>query len=193
VQIGKALLRAKRYLGHGEFIRWVEGEAGIPARSAQTYMRVGRWVADKSVAVAHLPPTVLYVLSSPSTPEAVVLDVLKRVDAGERVPPIAVIRREASEVRQAKRGRHVAPVPASSDQRAGADDPEVKELLREALGLVAHRLTADEFDRFRDIMTCSTVLDDPMLARNMLAAFSTLERSIPGRSERGLTFMAVVS
>src|SRR5436305_1571476 len=48
IQIGKALLEAKHHLSHGAFLPWVECEVGIPARTAQVYMRSANWAAGKS-------------------------------------------------------------------------------------------------------------------------------------------------
>src|ERR1700712_4880530 len=70
IQIGKALLEAKRHLSHGAFLLWVECEVCMPVRTAQAYMRVAQWAsAQKTAVVAHLSPTILYLLSAPSTPE----------------------------------------------------------------------------------------------------------------------------
>jgi len=191
VQIGKALIRAKHYLCHGEFIRWVECEAGIPARTAQAYMRVAQWASDKSATVAHLPPTVLYILSAPSTPKELAFNILKRADAGEQIPPLAVMRQELKALREAKRQGHgiMSAVQASPDQNAAtiASATEGKGLLREAVALVARGLSTTEFHRFRDIMTSRRVLDDPKLARNILSAFLTIECPIRKKGEEVVT------
>ena len=82
--MGKGLIGAKHYLSHGAFLRWVESEVGIPARTAQAYMRVAQWVSGKSPTIKHLPPTILYLLSAPSTPQEFIVDILKRAEAGEQ-------------------------------------------------------------------------------------------------------------
>src|SRR4030081_764009 len=51
LQIGRALLEAKRHLSHGAFIQWIESEVCIPARTAQAYMRVASWSVGKGAAV----------------------------------------------------------------------------------------------------------------------------------------------
>ena len=56
IQIGKDLLSAKRYLPHGAFLEWVEREAGINPRTAQSYMHAAEWASNKSATVARLPP-----------------------------------------------------------------------------------------------------------------------------------------
>jgi hypothetical protein len=52
VQIGKSLLQAKHYLSHRLFVRWVEDEVGLPARTAQAHMQAARWLQAKSATVA---------------------------------------------------------------------------------------------------------------------------------------------
>src|ERR1700730_6747762 len=101
VQMGKALFEAKRHLSHGEFLRWVELEVGIPARTSQAYMRVAKWASGKSAAVVHLPPSALYVLSSSAVPEEFIIDVLERVEAGKQIPASA-IRQELKALRLSK-------------------------------------------------------------------------------------------
>ena len=85
IQIGKDLNGAKHYLSHGDFLRWVEVEVGIPARTAQAYMRVAAWASSKRAAVSLLAPTALYALSSPGVPPEFAEDVVRRVEAGERI------------------------------------------------------------------------------------------------------------
>jgi hypothetical protein len=105
VQIGKALLQAKHYLSHGLFVRWVEDEVGLPARTAQAYMQVAQWLQAKSVAVALLPPSVLYLLSAPSAPEALVADIISK-DRRRRADFAGSIRAELKELRDKRSTEH---------------------------------------------------------------------------------------
>ena len=102
IQIGKALNEAKRHLSHGAFLRWVEWEVCLPARTAQAYMKVASWAADKNAAVAHLSPSTLYVLSASSTPDDYVTKILSRAESGEIIPPSAV-RSELKALRESGR------------------------------------------------------------------------------------------
>jgi hypothetical protein len=52
VQIGGDLVSAKHYLSHGQFLRWVENEVGIPPRTAQAYMQAAQWAADHRAMAA---------------------------------------------------------------------------------------------------------------------------------------------
>jgi hypothetical protein len=85
VNIGKDLIAAKHHLSHGAFLKWVEFEVGLPARTAQAYMQMAQWATRKNASVAHLPPSLLYLLSARSTPSSYADDVLKRIEGGERI------------------------------------------------------------------------------------------------------------
>jgi hypothetical protein len=168
VKTGKDLLAAKHYLSHGVFLRWVESEVGIPARTAQGYMQVAQWAASKDATVAHLPPSVLYTLSARSTPKEFTNDVLKRIDAGEHIPPHCV-RRELKVFRQArlnKRDRRTEREPLKLNGKA---------TLIDAVSILRDRLSAIDFVRIREILTSKQVLDDPHLPLKILAAFQTTE------------------
>ena len=82
VEIGQGLLSVKAKTAHGTFIYWVENDCGLTRRSAQNYMRVAAFVADKSASVALLSPAVLYRLAAKSTPAEIVSAVLRLVDGG---------------------------------------------------------------------------------------------------------------
>lgn len=179
VNIGKDLAEAKHYLNHGAFVAWVESEVGIPARTAQAYMRVARWASEKTAAVAHFPPSLLYLLSASNTPEAFVSDVVRRVNAGERIS-IRALRdklkdmRDTVHDRQRPKPRLVSALSHHDDTSgavlAAADDV----ILAEVVGILARRLSPQDFARVRDIMTAGPVLEDPNLAQQIVAAFSVV-------------------
>jgi hypothetical protein len=54
IAIGRDLIAAKKLLGHGSFIDWVEKECGFQARTAQNYMAISK-LSVKYEFVAHLP------------------------------------------------------------------------------------------------------------------------------------------
>jgi Protein of unknown function (DUF3102) len=54
IAIGRDLLAAKKALGHGRFVDWVEMECRICIRTAQNYMAVAR-ISTKYAFVAYLP------------------------------------------------------------------------------------------------------------------------------------------
>jgi hypothetical protein len=175
INIGKGLLSAKRYLSHGEFLKWIEIELEMPARTAQAYMQVAQWAANKSAMVAHLPPSLLYVLASPSTPPAFVSNVLKKVEAGERVA-LSDLRAELRAIRSRRRA-----VPENSSDIAAPPQEEIEVepvelsaglLVTQAVSILARELSRDVFERVRDIMTSKEVSSDPTLGEKIAVAFA---------------------
>ena len=169
IQIGRALLEAKRHLSHGEFVHWVESEAGIPARTAQAYMRVASWASTKGATVARLAPSTLYLLSASSTPKEFVSDVLGRIQAGESIPP-SVLRRQLVALR--KTGQHVeeALMPESSGITETAPGWSAM-AITELVGILMRGLSESDFARVRCIATDEAVLSDPSLPKNLERAF----------------------
>jgi hypothetical protein len=167
VQIGKDLIEAKRYLSHGQFLRWVEAEVGIPARTAQVYMRAAQWARNKGAIVAHLPPTLLYLLSAPSTPEDLAKSVLERIEEGEEIETIAV-REELKKLKV--RGR---PGKTADERRHwkpnGIADNQVA--IMEAVTIICESLSKANFARVRTLLTDEKVLRDPALSEKIAAAF----------------------
>ncbi|WP_315792724.1 MULTISPECIES: DUF3102 domain-containing protein [unclassified Bradyrhizobium] len=182
IQIGKALLEAKRHLSHGAFLRWVEGEVGIPCRTAQAYMRAALWTAGKSATVALLPASAIYVLSSNGVPDQFVADVLDRIEAGEQIGA-AAIRHALREFLNSKsekgattkevvqRGHNDTPI---RDKINGSPIAELAELL-------AYKLSKPDFVRICEILTSESVLGDPDLAVKLKQEFRTVgEASLRG-------------
>jgi Protein of unknown function (DUF3102) len=54
IAIGRNLMAAKKILGHGRFVDWVEMECGFRIRTAQNYMAISRLSANYAF-VAYLP------------------------------------------------------------------------------------------------------------------------------------------
>lgn len=84
-EVGAALTRVKDRLPRGQFGKWLLAEFGLTERTAQNYMNAAALVA-KCETVSVLQPRTVYLLASPSTPEAVKREVIERFDAGERIP-----------------------------------------------------------------------------------------------------------
>jgi hypothetical protein len=185
VQIGKALMCAKRYLSHGAFLDWVEGETGIPARTAQAYMRVAEWASDKCAAVTHLPPSALYLLSASNTPKAFTDNVLERIEAGEHIK-VSEIRKQLKSIRDNKCEPSERADQCGPDDGMTVFDPKVEaasgvggaSAMKEVVTILARDLTPSEFTKVRDIVTSCTVLNDPHLGQNIALAFS-LRMNVP--------------
>jgi hypothetical protein len=179
IQIGKDLLGAKRYLPHGAFLEWVEREAGINPRTAQSYMHAAEWAANKSATVARLPPGLLYVLSAASTPTFYVDEVIRRVETGERLT-LAKVRAELKKIneeRAADRVRNRSLVVIDHDvstQEYYTMDEDICAVAR----TLAATLPMEKFRWVCDVMTSSSVLSRPDLANAIESAFRISE-SLP--------------
>jgi hypothetical protein len=98
IDIGQHLAAAKKHTEHGQFVRWVEAEIGIEARSAQRFMAAAR-LHDKNDTVSLLPPATVYRLAAKSTSPAVVDAVITKAVAGE-IMPDAIVKRMISDAKQ---------------------------------------------------------------------------------------------
>jgi len=178
IQIGKALNESKRHLSHGVFLSWVEWEVRLPARTAQAYMRVASWAADKSAVVAHLSPSALYVLSASSTPNEFVAEILNRAEGGEFIAP-ATIRNELKAIR-ANRQQSLGNVQKSRIARGARkqtqfrniDEREVHRFAEELAEFLMGALSAPDFERVRKLITSEVVLSDSKLSETLKQAFS---------------------
>jgi hypothetical protein len=179
IQIGKDLARAKHYLSHGQFLRWVEDEVGLPARTAQAYMRVASWTSSKSATVALLPPTALYALSSPGLPAEFVESVVRKVEAGERLelPPL---RAQIRALRENSAAHGYGTPAGGSDEQP--DDPQATPsatpttaMISSAVRILARALTEADFATVRQIITSKPVLNDPDLPSILAHAFESYE------------------
>lgn len=165
IQIGKALLEAKHHLSHGAFLRWVEGEAGVPVRTAQAYMRVALWASDKGATVAHLLPSALYLLSASTTPEHFANEMLSRAESGECIMP-SLMREQLKALRETSRR------PAREDRATGElsldGEPNI---VIEFVGILVQGLSTADVVRIREIVARDDVQHDRHLARRLKRAF----------------------
>lgn len=120
---GRDLLAIKARLEHGLFLLWIKAELGLEPRTAQNFMQAAERFEGKSEIVSHLPPTVLYKLAAPSTPEPVRAAVLKRIEAGETVQANAIV----EEIREAKDEAARRAKAEKEEARRAALTPEQRE------------------------------------------------------------------
>jgi hypothetical protein len=187
ISIGKDLIAAKHYLSHGLFETWVEAEVGIPARTAQAYMQVARWSEHKTATVALLPPSVLYLLSSPRTPPDWIADILKRVELGECVT-LPALRKELTRLRAEDNGQdaHATRAMQSKAQFERQDwlatTAQPAAALQRAVAILARGLSATDFAEVQQILTCAILLQDPALGRKIATAFAQWD-AIEGQND----------
>jgi hypothetical protein len=82
--IGAALLAAREALPHGRFGPWCAAEFDWDERTARRFMAVARTFKSDTVSDLKLPPTALYLLASPETPEDFREQVVAQAQQGER-------------------------------------------------------------------------------------------------------------
>ena len=101
--IGGELRAVKDMLPHGSYTEWLEVEFGLSERMAQHFVNVRERLGPKSEKFSVLPPSTLYLLAAPSTPDQAISIVEERIDAGDRVS-VAHVQRTIAE--QKKLVRH---------------------------------------------------------------------------------------
>ncbi len=131
VEIGRSLLDVKAQMVHGTFGAWIAAEFGWSDRTAQNYMSAAEWAEANSEIVSYLPPTAVYALSSPSTPEPARAKVIEAVRSGEAVTAKSVKeivstaklqeREEAKRVREEERKAKLSPEQAKKEARSKAN------------------------------------------------------------------------
>ncbi len=86
IDIGGDLTLAKKRLGHGHFLAWIDTEFRMSDQTARNFMNVAKRFS-KSKTVLDLPMTqaALYVLAAPSTEDEVVDAALAKAEAGEKI------------------------------------------------------------------------------------------------------------
>jgi len=86
IEIGQKLVEVKARLGHGIFGAWLQAEFEWSERTAQRYMSVVLAFKSDTVSVlANAEARALYLLATPSTPESVREEAVRRAETGERL------------------------------------------------------------------------------------------------------------
>jgi hypothetical protein len=97
--IGKELRATKALLPHGEYTNWLDVEFGLSDRMAQRFVNVYERLGVKSDKLSLLPPSTLYLLAAPSTPDAAIDAVEQQLAAGERIG-VAFVQRAIVDAKQ---------------------------------------------------------------------------------------------
>ena len=85
IETGNDLIGVKSKTEHGQFKHWLDSELNMNIRTAQRFMRAAEWAEGKHDTVSHLPPTMIYLLSAPSTPESIQRQVFDDLEAGNPI------------------------------------------------------------------------------------------------------------
>jgi hypothetical protein len=100
--IGGELRAVKDMLPHGRYTEWLEVEFGLSERMAQHFVNVRERLGPKSEKFSVLPPSTLYLLAAPSTPDEAIEIVEGRIDAGDRMS-VAHVQRTIAEQKKLAR------------------------------------------------------------------------------------------
>jgi hypothetical protein len=100
--IGGELRAVKEMLPHGRYTEWLEIEFGLSERMAQHFVNVRERLGPKSEKFSVLPPSTLYMLAAPSTPDQAITIVEERIDAGDRLS-VAHVQRTIAELKRLAR------------------------------------------------------------------------------------------
>jgi hypothetical protein len=85
IDIGRHLVEAKKIVGHGNWLPWLEREFGWHENTALNFMRVFDLSKTTPVVDLNLPLKSLYLLAAPSTPEAARKEIIAHAEKGEKV------------------------------------------------------------------------------------------------------------
>lgn len=122
IETGRELSDQKDALGHGNFLAWIEAEFGMTDRTARNFMAVHKQFGSKSEMISDLPPTALYALAAPSTPEPVRDEALGLAASGEKVTAKTVAELKAKHERlQEKLKEQASIIKARDDMVAIAE------------------------------------------------------------------------
>jgi hypothetical protein len=123
--IGGELRAVKEMLPHGRYTEWLGVEFGLSERMAQHFVNVRERLGPKSEKFSVLPPSTLYLLAAPSTPDEAIAVVEERIDAGDRLS-VVYVQRTIDEQKRRVRGVTIdgsaQPVRAPAGDELGTDE-----------------------------------------------------------------------
>lgn len=189
IDTGRDLLAIKDRLGHGHFGRWLEAEFRMNERTAQRYMNVAAELGDKSDIVSVLPPTALYQLTAPSTPAPVREEVVKRIEAGERLDPAAVDRMVHAAKQEARQDRMIAKLnlmERRAAEKRRSRTRSAREQREAAAQRTRERHAAEEIHRERATTEVAELIKSRM-GDDLPRFLSLMKRTYWGPVERALT------
>jgi len=92
IHVGQALIEVRDRIPHGQWLPWLADEFALGERSASDFMNVARRFGGADAAnYAQLPGSALRLLAAPSTPDAAIEEVQRRIETGT-VPTVAEVK-----------------------------------------------------------------------------------------------------
>ena len=138
--IGRELRDIKSRLPHGEYTNWLDLEFGLSERMAQRFMNVHDRLGAKSDKLSVLPPSTLYLLAAPSTPDEAIQSIEGQLGRGQRLT-VRYVQDAISDAKRKAKDRELSEVTIDGevissrvvDAEAEAEIAETVERLDEAL------------------------------------------------------------
>jgi len=96
--VGEQLNAAKGRIPYGQWSNWLQEEFELTDRTARNFMAVADKFAGRSEIISDLPPTALYLLAAPSTPDEAVEAVVSKAQAGQKVS-VAEVKKAVAEAK----------------------------------------------------------------------------------------------
>jgi Protein of unknown function (DUF3102) len=86
IETGKHLIAAKKLVGHGGWLAWIDREFGWSDRTARRYIEFAEAVGKSAnLADLNVPISGLFLLAAEDTPTEVIRAIAERCEAGERL------------------------------------------------------------------------------------------------------------
>ena len=140
IEIGRDLAAAKKTVGHGNFLRWIEAEARMNERTANRFIGIYKKFG-KSDRLSDLKVTheALYLLAAPSTEPEVVEAAMEKAGAGEKIDRKGVEEIKAALKTERGKARDLR-IDKQALQTQNARLNETENELRERVLLLGHEL-----------------------------------------------------
>ncbi|MBF0395753.1 MAG: hypothetical protein HQK78_03200 [Desulfobacterales bacterium] len=92
--------------GYQEYIRWVKEDLGLSERQGNTFLNVyDKFGSTAIIAVKDIQPTILYLLSAPSTPDEACEKIIEKANNGEKIT-VASAKEDIENVKKELREQH---------------------------------------------------------------------------------------
>jgi hypothetical protein len=88
VHIGKNLSEVKEQLGHGEFLKWIEGEFAWTHQTAMRFMHVYECSKNNNLLNLNIDVSALYLIAAPSMPPPLRRELISRAASEKITSPL---------------------------------------------------------------------------------------------------------
>lgn len=132
--IGRELMGVREFLPYGSYVDWLDVEFSLSVRQAYRFISVAERLSGKSFDImSKLPPTTLYMLAAPSTPDLAIEAIEAKVIAGEPVR-VSTVRQAIAQARREDE-QDIAGEDIAKDERVAASK-KLAQLLDQAIALL---------------------------------------------------------